>query len=302
MPPEIEIFLNYLAGKDLVANTIAHYEAALREFFEWFTVTTSQTNVSTVTPLDCRQYRDSLKAKQKAATVNSKLSRLSVFFAWCVETQRISANPVSNLKRSKVTPTAPKWLTRSETYTVLRMADQLVQVAQTKGLEHSELMAARTLAMVRLMLNAGLRAGEVCNLKLSDVKIGERNGSVLVRYGKGSKQREVPLNLDARKALLAWLQVRGDEGEYLFIGPDGDKMNQLIVTWHISQLGKKAGLHLHPHRLRHTFGKNLVDNGVPLDRVALLMGHSNLSTTAVYTMPAQSDLQRAVDKISWEDE
>lgn len=301
MPPEIQLFLNHLAQKDLSADTVDHYRSALMEFFEWFSEATHQTGVVTVTPLDLRQYRDKLKTRQKAATVNNKLSRLTAFFAWCVETGRAAANPVSNLKRSKVTPAAPKWLTRSETYTVLRMADQLVQVAQTKNLEHGELMAARTLAMVRLMLNAGLRAGEVCGLKLSDVKIGERTGSVLVRYGKGSKQREVPLNLDARKAIQAWLQVRGEAGEYLFIGPDGGKMNQLIVTWHISQLGKKAGLHLHPHRLRHTFGKNLVDNGVPLDRVALLMGHSNLSTTAVYTMPAQSDLQRAVDKISWED-
>lgn len=298
---EIDLFLKHLEDKDLVPNTIKHYRYILNGFFDWFTKTTGQTDVATVTPLDVRQFRDTLKAKQKAKTINNKLIKVSQFFKWCVQQGLIASNPAENIKRSKVAQAAPKWLTRPETYTVLRMADQQVQLAKTKKLEHSELMAARTLAMVRLMLNAGLRAGEVCNLKLSDIKIGERTGSVLVRYGKGSKQREVPLNLDARRALTAWLTVRGGEGEFLFVGPDGGQMNQLIVTWHVSQLGKKAGVHLHPHRLRHTFGKNLVDNGVPLDRVALLMGHANLSTTAIYTMPGQSDLQRDVDKISWED-
>jgi site-specific recombinase XerD len=141
----------------------------------------------------------------------------------------------------------------------------------------------------------------VCDLKISDVTLGERSGSVLVRYGKGSKQRGIPLNSDARKAILTWLKVRGNEGEYLFIGPDKERMKRQVVTWHIGQLGKKVGLELNPHRLRHTFGKNLVDSGVSLDRVAMLLGHSNLTTTAVYTLPGEGDLQRAVDKISWED-
>lgn len=301
-PPEIGLFLANLEEKDFVKNTIDHYRQGITSFFEWFTRTTGQTEVATVTPLDIRQFRDHLKKTQKAATVNGKIARLSGLFRWCVQQGFIASNPTENIKRSKVSVMAPKWLTRPETYTILRMAEQQLQLAQTKQLGHSELMAARTLAMVRLMLNAGLRAGEICNLKLDDIKLGDKSGSVLIRYGKGSKQRQVPLNLDARKAVQTWLKVRGkDKGEYLFIGPDGDKMNQLIVTWHISQLGKKAEIHLHPHRLRHTFGKNLVDSGIPLDRVAMLLGHANLTTTAVYTMPSQNDLQKAVDKISWED-
>lgn len=300
-PAEIDLFLQHLEEKDYAPYTITCYRSNLISFFEWFTRTTGQTEIATVTPLDVRQFRDNLKKSQKAKTVNGKLGKLSVFFRWGVKQGLIASNPAENIKRSKVSLTAPKWLTRPETYTVLRMAEQQLQLAQTKKLEHSILMAARTLAMVRLMLNAGLRAGEVCNLKLDDIKLGERTGLVLIRYGKGSKQREVPLNLDARKAIQAWLKVRGEKGEYLFIGPDGGKMNQLIVTWHISQLGKKAKVHLHPHRLRHTFGKNLVDSGVPLDRVAMLMGHANLTTTAIYTIPGQRDLQQAVDKIAWED-
>jgi site-specific recombinase XerD len=300
-PTEVDVFLEHLRERDLAADTIAHYQAALREFFDWFTATTKQTEVVAVTSLDVRQWRDQLKSNQKAGTVNNKLGKLSSFLEWCVKAKLIQSNPAENIKRSKINLTAPKWLTRQETHAILRMAEQQFQMAQMKDLDHSLTIAARTLAMVRLMLNAGLRVSEVCDLKISDVTLGERSGSVLVRYGKGSKQRGIPLNSDARKAILTWLKVRGNEGEYLFIGPDKERMKRQVVTWHIGQLGKKVGLELNPHRLRHTFGKNLVDSGVSLDRVAMLLGHSNLTTTAVYTLPGEGDLQRAVDKISWED-
>lgn len=300
---EVDLFLEYVHGQDLAANTVDHYILTLKDFFNWFAASVGRAELAAVTPLDLRQYRDHLKADKKGSTVNRRLSGLTVFFRWCVEQGYIASNPAEKIKRSRTITAAPKWLSRPETYTILRLLDQQVQIAKAKNLDYSELIAVRNLAMVRLMLNAGLRVGEICDLKLTDVKIAERSGSVLVRYGKGGKQREIPLNLDARKALQTWLNIRLAEGEYLFNGPEGDKLGRLVVNWHIGQLGKKAGLpDLHPHRLRHTFGKNLVDSGVPLDRVAMLMGHSNLSTTARYTMPGESDLQRAVDKISWDEQ
>lgn len=300
---ETDLFLEYLQKKDLSPDTINHYRIALTNFWEWFTKTTQQPNsAARVTPLDLRQYRNHLKTKYKAGTVNNKLSYLTTFFRWCHTNNYISSDPTANLKRSQIAPKAPKWLTRQETFTILRMAEQQLQIARLHQLKASEQIAARTLALVLLMLNAGLRASEAANLKISDIEINQRKGKVVVRYGKGSKEREIPLNSDARKGIETWLKTRNTDSQYLFPGPDNQSpINRLLISWHIRQLGKKAGVHLHPHRLRHTFGKNLIDTGVSLDRVSILMGHSNPGTTAIYTVPDANDLQNDVEKIAWSD-
>lgn len=103
MTSEINLFLDHLGERDLTKDTLSHYRIALSDFFEWFTQATGQTGAAAwVTPLDMRQYRDTLKEKYKAATVNGKLGCLSAFFDWCVETGRISKNPALNLKWVKL--------------------------------------------------------------------------------------------------------------------------------------------------------------------------------------------------------
>jgi len=142
---------------------------------------------------------------------------------------------------------------------------------------------------------------------LADIELSERKGAVIVRQGKGGKRRRVPLNSEARKALTAYLKLRAREvrpewpgAERLFWGqrgPIGPRAIQRVVAC----AGQQAGLpHLTPHVLRHTFGKALVDQGVSLDRVATLMGHSNLNVTRRYTTPSERDLEQAVELLSAE--
>ena len=134
---------------------------------------------------------------------------------------------------------------------------------------------------------------ELCDLKLSDVQ-----GDVLtVRWGKGNKRREVPINDQAHEALETWLTVRQSNSPYLFV-TDG-RMTRQLVEWHVKEISTKTGVKFSPHTLRHTFGKNLVDRGVSLDRVAKLMGHSDINITMVYTMPGLEDLRKAVKSLEW---
>ena len=140
----------------------------------------------------------------------------------------------------------------------------------------------------------------MCDLQLGDVKLGEKSGILTVRWGKGGKRRQIPLNSDGRRALRAWLAVRRSDSPYVFV-VNGGRLSRQLVLFHLAGLGREIGIHLSPHLLRHTFGKSLVDAGEPLDRVAQLMGHSDVNTTAIYTMASAIDLQRAVDKIAWED-
>lgn len=297
--PALDLFWAYLQDLDRAAGTIAQYRIGLKQFFTWFTETTGYIEPGAVTPLDIRQYRDYLAQDHKPATVNKKLSELLVFFTWASNTGQVATNPVIRIKRIEAVKKAPKWLTRPETYKVLRLAQQEYQMAKSRFGPLRQLVAGRTLAIITLLLSTGLRVSELCDLKPADVQAGERSGLVIVRKGKGSKYREIPLNADGRQAVKTWLAMR-EPGEYLF-NVNGRRLDRQLVNWHLKRIGAKAGVRLTPHVLRHTFGKNLIDAGEPLDRVAMLLGHTDINTTAIYTLPSLQDLGKAVDKISWSD-
>jgi site-specific recombinase XerD len=296
---EIDLFLDHLKEQDITEGTLNNYRVALVGFGDWFQANTGQSRPAMITPLDVRQFRDTLKATYKPGTINKKLNYLSVWFRWLAEEGHIAGDPAGGVKPVSEIRQAPKWLTRPQTYALLRVVQQEVQLAQIKKLDFSLLIATRTRAMIILLLNTGLRVSEACDLKVSDIELREKSGLVTVRWGKGAKRRQIPLNLDARKALQDWIGIRPSESDYLFCTPDG-RMTRQLVQWHCSELGKQLGFKLTPHLLRHTFGKSLVDQGVSLDRVAALMGHSNINTTAIYTMPSRGDLEKAVETISWE--
>jgi len=299
---EIEQFLTHQEEQDATAGTIQNYQGNLRMFFEWFTEITGQpAKARNVTPLDIRQYRDSLKKGYKPGTINHKLTYLNVFFKWCVVKGYAASNPVKRVKHVNGKSNRPRWLTRQETYAVIRQAEQAVQLAQVKQQSFTAKIATRTQAIILICLNTGIRVSEVCNLLCDDIQLGERSGVLVVRYGKGNKYREIPLNADARRVISDWLKVRGGNNPYLFGTATAKQMTRQLVSWHLTELGQKVGIRLTPHVLRHTFAKSLIDSGVSIDRVSMLLGHSRLDTTMIYITPTLKDLESEVNKISWED-
>ena len=291
-------FLDHLRRRDAADGTISNYRNTLAHFWPWFSQTTRQPpDPAYVTPLDVKQYRDALKPLYKPGTINRRLANLSTYFKWCVVNSLAADDPTEHVRRVSEQK-APRWLSRPEVYRVLRHVRQAVQIAQVRRLAPSLVISTRTMAIVVLLLATGLRVSELCDLSLGDILLGERTGRVVIRCGKGNKRREIPLNADARRALREWLLIRQSNTRYVFVSDSG-RMSRQLVQWHLSQLGQEIGVHLSPHLLRHTFGKSLVDAGESLERVAQLMGHSDVNTTAIYTMASQVDLQRAVDKISW---
>lgn len=301
---ELDLFFQHLEkDRDLTPASLQNYRTNLGMFFDWLHQTPGQTNGAvSVTPLDVKAYREYLKRQDyKPSTINKKLVHLSIFFQWCAANGFTDGDPTARVKGVKEVPKAPKWLTKQEQYKVLRAAEQSVQLARVNGLRPTEWVATRTEAIVKLILNTGLRVSELCDLLKTDVRLSERKGLLVVRWGKGSKYRQVPMNPDARRSISEWLAARGNGAcPYLF-HTGRARMSRQLVQWHLDQLGKRAGVELGPHVLRHTFGKNLADQGVPLDRIAMLMGHSDINTTAVYTMPGPDDLEQAVNQIAWED-
>ena len=134
----------------------------------------------------------------------------------------------------KETALAPKWLDKKQRAALLRAVDKEVEDAMRRY-PRLRLMYLRDAAIVKLILFAGLRVGEIIQLRLSDMILDERKGSVIVREGKGTKRREIPLNARARKAILDYLRVRPDvESEYLFLGQRNEAIKSKTVQRSVS--------------------------------------------------------------------
>lgn len=282
---EIDLFLTDLQSEDLAPGTLATYRSNFRLFAQW--LTDKDLNVATLTQAILRDYKIELKERYKPSTINTKLTCISLLIQWSIKRGYISENPMAKIKLLK-TEVYSKWLTGKQTEAILRASQEAIERARVKNLDHSLMVALRQNAIAIIMLNTGLRVSELCDLKLDDVK----NGILIVKWGKGAKRREVPINEQARAALETRLSVR--KSDSLFVFTTTKRMNRQLVYSHLSQLGKRLGFRLTPHLLRHTFGKSLVNKGVTLDKIAKLMGHSDINTTAIYTMPSLEDLRQVV--------
>lgn len=285
---DLEIFETWLREQDRSPVTVRGYLADLRGFAVWFEQSNGRDlRMEDVTPADVREYRGWLQGVRRAsaATVRRHLMALRAYCRWGVEAGKIERDPTARVKMPREESLSPGWLTKQEQYRLLREAERAVSAADTPARRR---LAVRDWALVVFLLNTGLRIAEVCALTPEDVQMGERSGWVVVRGGKGSKNRRVPLNAEARRALKAWLEEReGGVGTVFDLTPSG-------AYRRLAEMGRRAGVAVHPHTLRHTLAKNLVDAGVGLHEVAALLGHSSLNTTRVYVTPGERDLERAM--------
>ena len=160
----------------------------------------------------------------------------------------------------------------------------------------------RDYTTIKLLLNTGLRVSELVNLKWTDVRITDKKGAITVRYSKANRYRDIPLNKDARNALLklGFIKMCGQDLPVLQgqRGQPTPRGVQLMIKrrFEYTELDFMS-----PHILRHTFCKNLVNAGVSLEKVALLAGHESLDSTKLYCQPSFDDLSESVDKISEEE-
>src|SRR6266516_4417679 len=285
--PEIEPFLQDLERQEPSPNTLVSYRHDLAHFARWFAQTNSESfSAAAVTPTDVREYRSYLLnvERRQPATVNRRLAALRKFFQWAKAEGLIRDLPTEQVKGVSAVRKAPKWLEKSD-------VDRLMRAVERGG-------SKRDLAMLQLLRHTGLRVAELASLRLSDLELSERKGSLQV-IGKGSKHRAIPLNVDVRRAVEAYLKVRPSSAdEHLILSSRGGGMSVKAVQDLVAKYARVAGLsEVSPHTLRHAFGKSLVDAGVDLGTVATLMGHERLGTTAIYTQPGARDLEQAVARL-----
>jgi site-specific recombinase XerD len=286
--PEVVSFIDELRRQETAPKTWQNYKSDLLCFGRWFAgVNDESFTAAAVTPTDIREYRSFLLnvERRTPATVNRRLAALRKFFGWAKATGRIADEPTVAVKGIESSPRSPKALEPRE-------LGKLVQAVERHG-------SKRDQAILFTLRHTGLRVSELCALRLGDVELGDRKGSAAVRSGKDGKYRIVPLNVDARRAITAYLEVRpAVTDDHVFIGQRRGGLRPAAVEDLVRKYARLAGLEdVTPHTLRHSFGKHLLDAGESLVPVAALLGHSRLETTAIYTHPSERDLEHAVERL-----
>lgn len=298
----LDEFQAYLLAEDRSPVTIVGYLGDVHLFAQWYEGYYGEAlTPDALTNEAVRGYKQHLLDQAaKPKTINRRLAALAAYAHWLEQAGYVRnvRNPVQGVKAVKETTLAPKWLDKKQRSALLRTADKEVEDA-VRRYPRLRLMYLRDAAIVKLILYTGLRVGEIIQLRLSDIVLDERKGSVVVREGKGTKRREIPLNAKARKALHEYLQMRPDvESNGLFLGQHNEGVQNKTIQRAVRRYAEKAGLkNTTPHTLRHSFAKALIDAGVSLEKVATLLGHSNLNTTRIYTTPGEAELEDAVGKI-----
>lgn len=293
----METFKAHLINKDLAPKSIRVYLHDLKIFNEWMTSISQEKPISMteVGMVDLAAFRKHLLEEKllKPTTVNRRIQSLRLFYRWLKEQNHIETDPAKKLHFMRISKhQKPYALTRDEVLSILRESS----VSPHK-------MGKRNFALVQLMLQTGMRLSEVADLKQEHVKIKSHGGFVRI-VGKGCKEREVPLNTSARKALTEYLEnvQLASPQDPIFFSNRKTALSSRTIQKIIANIVKRAGvkrIQVSNNTFRHTFAVNyLKSNPGKLVELASLLGHESLNTTAVYTWPTGEDLAKDLERIA----
>lgn len=269
--------------RGLSTNTLGAYRADLMALQRW--LAQRDTSLMFATRVDLLAFI-SQRAKEgaKPRSTARQLSSFRRFYRFLLREGVIQEDPTVKIEMPKIGRSLPKSLTEAEVETLLGAP------------EISDPLGHRDRAMLEVLYATGLRVSELINLKQSQVNL---NQGVLRIRGKGDRERLIPLGEESQRWVREFASGPRTEillerqSEYLFPTRRGDRMTRQAF-WHIiKRYAKKADIHgkLSPHTLRHAFATHLLNNGADLRVVQMLLGHSDLSTTQIYTHVARERMK-----------
>ncbi|MDR3554045.1 MAG: site-specific tyrosine recombinase XerD [Syntrophobacteraceae bacterium] len=284
MENEVDLFLNNLAvERGLSANTIAAYSVDLAHFRAYLTES-SVSNWREVSQNSISGYIQSMGTSFSPRSRARRLAALRTFFSYLQKAGRMEGNPASLVHFPKLGPQLPKTLTMAQIEGLLAQPD----VSKPPG--------RRDRAMFELLYACGLRVSELSELRLSQVVL--EPGYVTV-HGKGEKERLVPMGEVAAECLRDYLQngrsllLKKGHAREVFLNARGEGLSRQGVWKIIKSCALKAGIavNITPHMLRHSFATHLLENGADLRSLQVMLGHSDISTTQIYTHVARERLK-----------
>ena len=277
MQRNLDYFVDSLAIQGLSQNTVMSYQRDLMKFYQFL----KEHQIRDWKEVDYSLivlFLQDLKQEGYATSSTSRMiSCLKKFFKFLQQEQLVETNPVQPLKVPKKSKTLPKALTVDEVTQVLNSCDT------------STVLGLRDKAMLELLYATGMRVSELITLKLSDLHL---ELGFLQTIGKGNKQRIIPIGQAATNWVQHYLtyarvvlEQESNPVEYLFLNHRGNGFTRQGVWKNLKKIVQEAGVHkeVSPHTLRHSFATHILEAGADLRIVQELLGHSDISTTQIYT-------------------
>ncbi len=273
----LERFLHYLVvEKGLSKNTIEAYGHGVNRFLNYLRAK-GKGEVEEISKMDIREFLLFLKRKGLSSkTLARNLISLRVFLRFLTEESILSANPAEEIEAPKIAKTLPDILSFDE-------VDRLIEQPNPELPQ-----GLRDRAMLEMLYATGMRVSELTQLQLNHVHL---NPGYVVLFGKGSKERIVPIGGEAMKWVRRYLEdarktlLKKRESPFLFVNRSGKPMSRQYFWKVLKAHGRKAGIRkrISPHLLRHSFASHLLERGADLRSVQLMLGHADISTTQIYT-------------------
>jgi integrase/recombinase XerD len=281
-------FLTYLSvEKGLSKNTIESYSIDLRKFQDF--LLQKNKSFSSFIRTDVVDFIETLRSKgYSISSICRYISSIKGLCKYLIIENIIKEDPSENLQTPKRWEKLPKSLTISEIISFLEL-DTLIDKPTM----------IRDRVMLELLYSSGLRVSELVSLKVEDINL--EAGFIRV-LGKGSKERIVPVNMRAIGRLKSYLRkerlgiLKKRQSSYLFVTGRGRYLTRQRFWQAIKALGKKKGIELSPHILRHSFATHLLEGGADLRSVQKMLGHSDISTTQIYTKVTTERLKKVYTK------
>jgi integrase/recombinase XerC len=299
LPPELDALLSsyvrHLRGqRNLAEHTVRAYRTDLLNLFTHL----GRLGIDSLDRVDLRSLRSWLAKQhtlgQSRATLQRRAAAVRVFFAWAQEADHVATDPAANLRSPKVSRVLPPTL---EAATAAQMLDAATATVGEAGGP----IAVRDAAVLEVLYATGIRVSELCGLDLADL---DRERQVIRVFGKGGKERTVPIGAPAIRAVDVWLGkarpqlVTRESGQAMFLGERGKRIDPRVVrrVVHHSLQMTQGAPDLGPHGLRHAMATHLLEGGADLRSVQEMLGHASLATTQIYTHVTNERLRSAFEQ------
>lgn len=285
----LSMYLNYESmEKGLSQNTLESYRRDIVIYLDF--LGRNKKTILKATRKDIEKFLSERKEQgSKSRTVARNKVSIVNLYKFLVMENYISKNPTDNLEVIRLKRVLPESLTTEEVDDLLSVHNEKTD----KGL--------RDKAIFELMYSSGLRVSEICSLKIEDIFFDEK---YLKICGKGKRERIVPINDKALDILKRYIQtsrvvmVKGKKTSELFLNFRGDKISRVGIWKIVKEAMKKSGIekNVYPHTLRHSFATHLIQHGADLRSVQRMLGHSDITTTEIYTHVDSTHLKKQIAK------
>ena len=299
MLKNLEHFVQVLKiEKNHSSNTINSYLSDLKSFEKYllkrkisFIETTNDTEVVK------KYFRYLSRSKISPRSIKRKFSSLSSYFSYLIDRKKIKKNPLNGIYTPKLIKKLPTVLSVEEIKKIFKQSEN----------SDNELLGLRDRCIIELLYSCGLRVSELCELKVNNIQF---DSNVIRFFGKGNKERLIPLTFYAKEWLEKYLyqsrQILSNrklsDQKYVFLSNNGKRLTRAAIWQSIKKYVGAAGITktVSPHTFRHSFATHLVDGGANLVEIQKLLGHSDISTTEIYVHLSKdfinSEYMKAFDK------